>query len=46
MVRFNISLRFESWVDIFGPEGVGLMVLNVAGEYLESNVDHKQKGFV
>ena len=31
---FNGILGFESWVDIQGRGGVGLMVLAVEGEYL------------
>ena len=40
---FNGSLRFESWVEIQGNGGVDLMVLRVAGEDLERNVNRDQK---
>ena len=43
---FNVSLRIESWVEIQGHVGVGLVVLKVDGEDIEQNVNHKQKVFV
>ena len=45
LVNFNGSLRFESWVDINGHGGVGIMVLKVVSENLERNVDREKKGF-
>ena len=43
-VRFNFSLIFESWVGIQGRGGVGLVVLNVANEYIEWKANRKHKG--
>ena len=34
-VSFNDSLRFEIWIEIQGYVGVGLMVLDLAGEDIE-----------
>ena len=45
-VSFNVSLSFEIWVYIQALGGVGLMVLKVAGEYLERKVNCDQKVFV
>ena len=45
-VSFNESLRFEIWVEIQECGGLDLMVLNVAGEDLERNINRKQKGFL
>ena len=45
-VSFNRSISFEIWVDIQGRVGVVLVVLRVAGDYLDWNVNRKQKSFV
>ena len=43
-VRFNVRLIFGIWVEIQGHRVVGLVVLNVAKEDLERNINRKQKG--
>ena len=46
MVSFNDSLSFEIWFEIHVCGLVGLVVLTMAGEYLEWRVNCNQKGFV
>ena len=46
MASFNGRFIFESWVEIQGCGGVGIVVLKVSSDYLEWNVNNKQMGFV